>query len=165
VAWTDSIWRCKKIVHHFFLLQNPKIRNQRRQRRQTREEATRSRSMFQLLQKMTFPRLRITLLLALLVFLTEHNNFVSSADIIMNADIMMNAWSVSLDRRPFPSKKVVVGDSITFKLLGPHDVWIFPSRTCEEKIDKILVGSRKTTLAGHCSLPATLEVIVKWANT
>jgi hypothetical protein len=92
---------------------------------------------------MTFLMLRTTFLLALLVFLTEYNNFVSSAD------IMMNEWSVSLDRRPFPSKNVVVGDSITFKLLGPHDVWIFPSRTCEDKIDKIHVGSRGDGIAKY----------------
>ena len=62
---------------------------------------------------------------------------------------MVNLWSVNLDHSPFPHKNVVVGDSITFKLFGPHSVWIHPSGNCEDTEGRFEVGSRGSDLAKY----------------
>lgn len=93
---------------------------------------------------MTSAALRKSLFLAFLAFLFDHKNTV-----VAGSNIVMNQWSVSLDRRPFPKQNLLVGDSITFKLLGPHDVWIFPSRNCEDRSDKILIGTRGDGIAKY----------------
>lgn len=48
-------------------------------------------------------------------------------------DIIIENWAVQLDRTPaVPETNVNVGDTVTFKLFGPHTVYIHPTLTCDE---------------------------------
>lgn len=85
----------------------------------------------------------IMLFSVFLLCFVQHGTFVSAAD------IYLNEWSVSLDRKPYPKRNVLVGDTITFKLLGPHDVWIYPSENCYDTEDKIIVGMRGDGVAKY----------------
>ena len=58
-------------------------------------------------------------------------------------------WSPNLDHSPFEHKTAVVGDSITFKLFGPHSVWIHPSGNCADTADRFQVGSPGDDLAKY----------------
>jgi len=68
-------------------------------------------------------------------------------------DLMVNMWSVNLDHSPFPHKNAVVGDSITFKLFGPHSVWIHPSGNCADTAARYEVGARGSGLTKYVFTP------------
>lgn len=67
----------------------------------------------------------------------------------MAVNHVVNLWSVNLDHKPFSHKTAVVGDTITFKLLGPHTVWIHPSGNCADVKDRVEVGVRGSGTATY----------------
>lgn len=54
-----------------------------------------------------------------------------------------------MDHSPYPHRNAVVGDSITFKLFGPHSVWIHPSGNCADTTGRFEVGARGSDLTKY----------------
>ena len=46
-------------------------------------------------------------------------------------DLMIDFWSPNLNHEPFEELFVNAGDTVTFKVYGPHTVFIHPSLSCD----------------------------------
>ncbi|CAJ1943509.1 unnamed protein product [Cylindrotheca closterium] len=66
-----------------------------------------------------------TVLLLILLIQTCHIPSVSAKD------LLIEFWSPTLDHEPLPEQFVTAGDTVTFKVYGPHTVFIHPSLSCD----------------------------------
>jgi len=50
---------------------------------------------------------------------------------VASKDLMIEFWSPNLDGKPIPEQFVSAGDTVTFKVYGPHTVYIHPTLSCD----------------------------------
>lgn len=55
-------------------------------------------------------------------------------------EILIENWVIPQDNQPFPPIEAKVGDTIKFIVNEPHNVFLHPSLTCDDKTDAVLVG-------------------------